>query len=268
MSATPATPQWIKAGAFSAAVHGGLVAIGFGLTGLTEPARPDPVITVELIFAPGPSAPTPSIDPRKARISVPEPEPPVKTEVKTKAEPVRIARVEPPRAKPVNPPPPRRKPPPPPTPKPVIRIADIPITGPKTPPVPAPVLRQASITPPAQPTPENTRLGGKAKSIATLNPSSGAAGNKAAKPTTGRGNRPPRYPYLARKRGWQGRVVLLVRVAINGKALSVRVKDGSGYGVLDRAARKAVESWRFTPARLAGIPVVSVLEVPVVFRLK
>ena len=89
-----------------------------------------------------------------------------------------------------------------------------------------------------------------------------------ARPIASRGNRPPEYPARARRRGWEGRVVLRVRVAITGRALSVVTKYSSGYRVLDKAAREAVREWRFSPGRLAGVPVVTAVDVPIVFRLK
>jgi protein TonB len=81
------------------------------------------------------------------------------------------------------------------------------------------------------------------------------------------GNEPPVYPDLARRRGWEGRVVLRVVVDATGQATDVGVETSSGYRMLDDAALAAVERWRFEPARLAGIPVVASVDVPVTFRL-
>ncbi|GJM22590.1 MAG: hypothetical protein DHS20C15_25050 [Planctomycetota bacterium] len=65
-------------------------------------------------------------------------------------------------------------------------------------------------------------------------------------------NRPPRYPGLALRRGWEGRVLLEVSVTSAGHAGEVRVLESSGVPLLDATARKAVSSWRFEPARRAG----------------
>jgi len=65
-------------------------------------------------------------------------------------------------------------------------------------------------------------------------------------------NVPPAYPALALRRGWEGRVLLEVQVDAAGAARSVRVLEGSGVPLLDATARKAVERWRFEPARHAG----------------
>ncbi len=80
-------------------------------------------------------------------------------------------------------------------------------------------------------------------------------------------NAPPRYPYLARRQGQEGRVVLRVRVSAGGDPMSVRVRQSSGYRRLDDAAVKAVGTWRFTPARRGGIPVAGSVDVPISFRL-
>ncbi len=77
----------------------------------------------------------------------------------------------------------------------------------------------------------------------------------------------PRYPWLSRQKGEQGRVVLRVSVDVTGRATGVRVLRSSGFGRLDRAARRAVEKWRFTPAHMGGRSVVGTVDVPVSFRL-
>jgi protein TonB len=81
------------------------------------------------------------------------------------------------------------------------------------------------------------------------------------------GNPPPAYPDLARRRGWEGRVVLRVTVDATGRAAAVAVGSTSGHAVLDAAAAAAVRNWRFEPARLAGVPVIAAVDVPVSFRL-
>jgi protein TonB len=80
-------------------------------------------------------------------------------------------------------------------------------------------------------------------------------------------NLPPVYPRLARRRGQEGLVLLSVRVSLDGACLAVEVKMSSGHDALDRAARAAVERWRFEPARLDGAPVEAELEVPIRFQL-
>jgi periplasmic protein TonB len=81
-------------------------------------------------------------------------------------------------------------------------------------------------------------------------------------------NRPPEYPALARKRGWQGRVLLAVTVDSDGSVQGVRVQSGSGHELLDEAALRAVREWRFQPGNRGGEPVASQVEVPVQFKLE
>lgn len=55
----------------------------------------------------------------------------------------------------------------------------------------------------------------------------------------------PEYPALARRRGWQGATLVAVEVSADGSVVAVEVATSSGYGVLDRAALRAVRGWRF-----------------------
>ncbi|MBL8671388.1 MAG: energy transducer TonB [Alphaproteobacteria bacterium] len=81
-------------------------------------------------------------------------------------------------------------------------------------------------------------------------------------------NPPPAYPDSARRRGWEGDVVLLVRVAPDGRCAGVEIVRSSGRAILDEAAVDAVKLWRFVPARRGEEPVAAQLEVPVSFRLR
>ncbi|MCY4237514.1 MAG: TonB family protein [Rhodospirillaceae bacterium] len=85
----------------------------------------------------------------------------------------------------------------------------------------------------------------------------------------GRGlaNAPPRYPYLARRSGQEGRAVLRVTVTPDGAAAAVRLHESSGYRLLDKAAIKAIKAWRFIPAKRGGIPVAGSVDVPISFKL-
>lgn len=82
------------------------------------------------------------------------------------------------------------------------------------------------------------------------------------------GNVPPSYPALARRRGYQGRVVVRVSVQANGGVGSAVVTQSSGHNILDEAALEAVRQWRFRPAQRAGRSVNATLDVPVVFQLE
>ena len=83
-----------------------------------------------------------------------------------------------------------------------------------------------------------------------------------------RNNPLPEYPYIARKRHWQGVVWLLVDVSSKGLVDDVDLESSCGYRVLDRAASRAVKRWEFTPATRAGLPVDSQVRIPVRFSLE
>lgn len=65
----------------------------------------------------------------------------------------------------------------------------------------------------------------------------------------------PRYPRLARARGWEGVVEVRLSVSATGAVVDARIETSCGYPLLDDAALEAVRKWRFQPATLAGIPI-------------
>ena len=73
------------------------------------------------------------------------------------------------------------------------------------------------------------------------------------------------YPPIARRMGWEGRVVLSIRLYTDGTVREIKVLESSGYEVLDR---NAVDTVR----RVAGLfpkpPVEVVVKVPVNYRLE
>ena len=81
-------------------------------------------------------------------------------------------------------------------------------------------------------------------------------------------NRPPHYPDLARRNGWQGLCMVRVNVDAAGRAASVALARSSGYGILDQAALTAVKRWKFTPRMVRGAASASTVEVPVNFSLR
>lgn len=87
-----------------------------------------------------------------------------------------------------------------------------------------------------------------------------------AKPQAVR-NRPPAYPWLARMQGWEGTVVLQVRVEPDGRASQVKIANSSGHPALDQVAQQAVSQWEFLPGTRGGRPAGSTVKVPVRFRL-
>ena len=81
-------------------------------------------------------------------------------------------------------------------------------------------------------------------------------------------NPKPHYPTIAKRRGWQGKVLLRVRVSAQGLSDSVTVEKSSGHEMLDDSAIEAVKKWRFIPAKRGDTPVASSVIVPIVFTLR
>ena len=77
----------------------------------------------------------------------------------------------------------------------------------------------------------------------------------------------PKYPKRARNQKQEGLVILLVEVSDCGLPSLVRIKESSGFELLDKAAQHAVGQWTFVPARARGFAVASRVEVPVRFTL-
>lgn len=81
-------------------------------------------------------------------------------------------------------------------------------------------------------------------------------------------NPPPHYPRVARRRNYQGTVLLDVRVTVEGLVAQVRIAESSGYSVLDKSAVKSVKGWHFTPARRGRTPIEMWVQVPVRYELQ
>ena len=81
-------------------------------------------------------------------------------------------------------------------------------------------------------------------------------------------NRKPEYPADALRNGWEGRVLLKLRVAAEGHVENVTVLRSSGFVSLDAAARQAVESWQFSPGQQNGRPAATTVEQPIIFQLR
>lgn len=78
----------------------------------------------------------------------------------------------------------------------------------------------------------------------------------------------PAYPMVARRMGWEGRVILNVEVLAEGKCGGINVFRSSGHEVLDNAAVNTVRNWRFVPAHHIGHPITQWFKVPVNFSLE
>lgn len=78
----------------------------------------------------------------------------------------------------------------------------------------------------------------------------------------------PAYPAVARRRGYEGTVVLRIEVLEDGRVGEVQVRQSSGYDVLDRQAERTVRRhWRFRPGRLDGRVAALWIDIPIEFDL-
>lgn len=81
-------------------------------------------------------------------------------------------------------------------------------------------------------------------------------------------NPAPEYPEFAQRQGYEGTVVLKVRVLPSGAPSEVKVKKSSGKAILDEAAIEAAKGWAFTPAKKGNNSIEGWAIVPVVFKLE
>jgi periplasmic protein TonB len=82
-----------------------------------------------------------------------------------------------------------------------------------------------------------------------------------------RNNPPPEYPSIARRRGYEGTVVLEVLVDERGRVSDLEVFQSSGHEALDRAALASVRKWVFEPARRGEQKITMWVKVPIRFKL-
>ena len=219
--------------------------------GPRQATRPEALPVCPVMLA-GVRAPLAFDDPARGALAPPRPAPPGAAvepfEPPLPRVPRRPCRLEPPR-------PPER-----PDERAVPRLPDIP-----APPVALPVARpEPDDPPPAEPpTPKPARPARTPPSV----PSPGSDQATVDVVPTPTHNPPPPYPRAARRNRYEGLVILLVRVSREGAARSVDVTQSSGHAVLDDAARRAVERWRFRPATVDGRSAEAALEVPIRFKL-
>jgi periplasmic protein TonB len=76
----------------------------------------------------------------------------------------------------------------------------------------------------------------------------------------------PEFSEQARKAKYQGVVMLSIEVDVNGTVRKIRVQQGLGLG-LDEKAIEAVSRWRFRPGLFDGRPVATEATVQVTFQL-
>ena len=77
----------------------------------------------------------------------------------------------------------------------------------------------------------------------------------------------PTYPLIARKKGWEGKVVLQTDVDKQGNVKFVRILESSGFKVLDDISIETLKTWKFKPAKLGNEFVDDIVDIPVKFVL-
>jgi protein TonB len=81
-------------------------------------------------------------------------------------------------------------------------------------------------------------------------------------------NPKPLYPQEARKKGYEGEVLLKVEVLSDGRVGEVEVRRSSGHDILDRSAMAAVKRWKFLPAKKGETAVPVWVNIPVIFEIR
>lgn len=107
---------------------------------------------------------------------------------------------------------------------------------------------------------------GEKKEAPPVRPGTSASTVQTARPDY-QSNPAPPYPSRARRRGYEGTVTLKVLVDREGRVADLKVHDTSGYGMLDRAALRAVRDWRFIPGKKGDEHIEMWVMVPVRFEL-
>jgi protein TonB len=155
--------------------------------------------------------------------------------------------------------------------------------SPQTAPSPRRESATASAVPSPPPAPTVARARGTSSTTPTATPPPAAtpqtAGNAAAGPERRDSDRHIRdtllelvaenlqYPAIARRRGWQGTVVLQLRIEADGHVSHLRVRDSSGYAVLDRAAMDCLQLASIPQARRWLRGAALEIQLPVEYRL-
>ena len=73
------------------------------------------------------------------------------------------------------------------------------------------------------------------------------------------------YPPLARKRGWEGEVVVSIRINHDGYLQDIHLIRGSGYALLDRSALEALSRVDRIPNQLSQT---IDMELPILYQLQ
>tara|TARA_B100000242_G_scaffold101863_1_gene70173 strand:- start:64 stop:780 length:717 start_codon:yes stop_codon:yes gene_type:complete len=77
----------------------------------------------------------------------------------------------------------------------------------------------------------------------------------------------PTYPLIARKKGWEGRVIINAKIDREGNVSEIKVLESSGFKVLDNASLETLKKWKFTPAKIGNKFVTDTVNIPVKFLI-
>lgn len=242
----------IGAGALVLALHAAVIAfVVLGTRTVPVAAENESAMMVSVIDAPAPQqAQTPPQPPTPA--AAPPVEPPPEPDPRVQADPTPAPPPieQPSPLAPVIKPPPKSHPKPHPKPRPVRH--------------PAPVS-PAAATPPAPEPPAAEATEGR-------QPASQAPRQDQPALVTDieyDGQRPvPVYPRLSRLHNETGRVVVLVRIGVQGKVQDARIDTSSGHERLDDAALDAARRARFKPFTRNGVAMPALAKLPYDFQMK
>ena len=81
-------------------------------------------------------------------------------------------------------------------------------------------------------------------------------------------NPPPKYPRTAKRRGYEGTVVLNVFVDNTGMVRDLNIAKSSGHKILDKTAMSSVKVWLFEPGKRGDERIEMWVKVPIKFELK
>lgn len=81
-------------------------------------------------------------------------------------------------------------------------------------------------------------------------------------------NSPPTYPLLARRRNYEGTVLLDVLVRRDGTVGSIKLARSSGHETLDQSAIRGVRKWTFHPGKRGDEELEMWVTIPIRFQLK
>ena len=76
-----------------------------------------------------------------------------------------------------------------------------------------------------------------------------------------------KYPKLAQRRNWQGKVILSLHITSNGVIENIEINNSSGYNVLDQAAINSLTKLGALPTTSTWLALDVDLLIPVIYQL-